>query len=160
MRMGRNYKEVGTHIPTLIKVMGKIKGDVCEVGAGFASTPFLHWLCQGRKLVTYENDHDYFHFAKKFQTNNHRIRTLKQIEFDRHWSVVFIDHDNKEITRGDMALKFTNADVIILHDTEPRVEENYGYLTMWPKFKYRYDWTETRPWTSVVSNKIDVTKWK
>lgn len=162
--MGRNYKEVGTHIPTLIKAIANTKGDVCEVGAGFASTPFLHWLCQGRKLVTYENDSDYFNFAKKFQTNNHRARKTEDfsnMDFNRHWAVVFIDHTadrgKNPHKRGDDAIKFKNADLIIMHDTEK--SEEYGYDKVFPFFKYRYDWTECRPHTSVVSNIIDVTKW-
>lgn len=138
------------------------------MGAGFSSTPLLHWLCQGRKLVTYESDPDYFHFAHKFQTNNHRIRKIdnwEDVDYDRHWGVVFIDHSigrkpwEKGLQRGDSAIKFTNADILVLHDTEPESVDHYRYNVVFPKFKYRLDWTEHKPFTSVVSNVIDVTKW-
>ncbi len=145
-------------MPTLIRAVHATTGDVCEVGSGFNSTALLHWICQGRTLVTYENDEDYLRFAKKFQSNNHRIRSTDEIDFDKHWSVVFIDHTCRPPhSRGADAIKFTNADLIVMHDTEK--SEEYGYNLVWPKFKYRYDWKECIPWTSVVSNTIDVTKW-
>lgn len=168
MRISPNFKQAGTHIPMLLKIIPKTKGDVCEMGAGFNSTPVLHWLCQGRRLITYESDPGYFQFAKKFQTRTHRIRKIddwKDVDFTHHWSVVFIDHSvskeskRKGMQRGDDAIKFINADILILHDTEPESINNYRYNIVFPKFKYRKDWTECKPHTSVVSNVIDVTKW-
>ncbi len=161
--MSVNYKEQGTHILTLIKAVQNTKDDVCEVGAGFSSTPLLHWLCLGRKLVTYESDPGYAHFARHFRSKNHMTRLVKtfdEVDFKRHWSVVFIDHSPKRpLLRGDDAIKFKNADLIVLHDTEPESQINYGYDKVFPHFKYRYDWTLCKPFTSVVSNTIDVTKW-
>jgi hypothetical protein len=166
MRISRNYKQVGTHIPMLLNIIPKTKGDVCELGAGFSSTPILHWLCQGRKLYTYENNPEWFKFARKFQTKNHRIRP--EPDYDKHWSVVFIDHSTRidgkmpkdGRQRGDDMLKFKDVDIFILHDTEPGEEKHYHYDIVFPKFKYRLDWTECRPHTSAISNKIDVTKWQ
>lgn len=167
MRIGRNQKRMSTHILTLIKAVQTTTGDVCEVGAGFNSTPLLHWLCQGRKLVTYESDPDYYHYASKFQTNNHRARKTEDfsdMDFDRHWSVVFIDHTSDRSqnphSRGEDAIRFKNADLIVMHDTEPECFEHYGYDKVFPHFKYRYDWTLCKPHCSVVSNTIDVTLWK
>lgn len=167
MRISPNYKQSGTHIPTLLKVIPKTTGDVAELGAGFNSTPILHWLCQGRKFVTYENDPEWYNFAKKFQTNTHRIRKFDEVDFDKHWSVVFVDHSTKVggrqpkglRQRGDDILKFKDVDIFILHDTEPGEWEHYHYDLVMPHFKYRADWTECKPFTTVLSNKIDVTQW-
>lgn len=168
MRISPNYKQSGTHIPTLLKFIPKVGGDVCEMGAGFNSTPILHWLCQGRNLVTYESLQSYYRFAHQFQTYTHRVRKIKDwndVDYKRHWGVVFIDHSvskgskKKGLQRGDDAIKFTNADIIILHDTEPENVENYRYNIVFPKFKYRYDWKECLPYTTVVSNVIDVSTW-
>lgn len=157
---------MSTHMLTLMRAVQATKGDVCEVGAGFYSTALLHWLLRDRKLVTYESDPDYYHYAWKFRTSNHRVRKTEDfsdMDFDRHWSVVFIDHSadrsKNPHTRADDALKFKNADLIVLHDTEPENEAQYGYPKLWSKFKYRYDWKGSKPWASVVSNTIDVTKW-
>ncbi len=159
----RHYKESGTHIPTLLKVIPLTTGDVCEVGAGFNSTPLLHWLCQGRNLVTYENDQEWFRFAKQFQTYTHKIYSFNEIDFDRHWSVVFIDSvidgERTQRQRGEDVLKFKNVDIFILHDTEPIDLGHYHYDRVFLKFKYRKDWTECLPHTSIISNIIDVSKW-
>lgn len=157
MRVAQNDKQMSSHIPILLKALSLTEGDVCELGAGFYSTPFLHWLCLDRKLVSYEDNPDYFHFAKRFQTRRHRIRPMSSIEFDRHWAIVFIDHEAER--RGVDAVKFTNADIIILHDSEPEAQAQYGYEKVWPLFKYRKDFTQNRPNVTIVSNKIDVTKW-
>ena len=168
MRISPNYKQAGTHMLALLKVIPLTTGDVCEMGAGFNSTPLLHWITQGRKLVTYESDPDYYHFAKKFRSRNHKVVKVddwKDVDFERHWSVVFIDHSVSRESkregkqRGDDAIKFTNADILILHDSEPEEVENYRYNVVFPKYKYRIDWTN-KPWTSVISNVIDVTKWQ
>lgn len=161
MRVSSNHKQSSTHNPVLIKLIPQTTGDVCEVGAGFYSTPILHWLSQGRKFVTYENDPGYLHYAKKFQTNNHSIRTQKEIDYDRHWGVVFIDHslrndDGSRVEgrdRGDDVLRFKNADIFVLHDTE---DPKYRYEQLWPKFKYVYHYKNAEPWTSVISNTVDV----
>lgn len=161
MRISKNYKDTGTHIPTLLKLIPQTEGDVCEMGVGFSSTPILHWLCQGRNLVSYESDKDYYRFARQFQSWTHKVKHTdwKNVDFDRHWAVVFIDHSNRPRTRGDDAVKFSNADFIVLHDTEPEEIEHYGYQQVFDKYKYRYDWTGCKPFTSILSNKVDVTKW-
>jgi len=155
MRVAQNDKQMSSHLPVLLKAIQMTTGDVCELGAGFYSTPFLHWLCRERKLISYENNPDYFHFAKRFQTKNHRVRPMESIEFDRHWAIVFIDHEMDR--RGVDAVKFTNADLIILHDTQPELQKAYGYDKVWSKFKFRRDFTDNRPHVSIVSNTIDVT---
>jgi predicted O-methyltransferase YrrM len=157
---------MSTHMLTLMRALKETTGDVCEVGAGFYSTALIHWLCSDRNIVTYESDPDYFHYASKFKTTNHRVRKTEDfsdMDFERHWSVVFIDHTSDRSknphTRGEDALKFKNADIIVMHDTEPENEAQYGYPLVWPHFKYRYNWTQNKPHCSAVSNVIDVTKW-
>ena len=148
---------------TLIKAVGATDGDVCEMGAGFSSTPILHWLTLGRRLITYERDPEWFRVAHNFQSNNHRARLTKDfndVDYDKHWSVVFIDHSPpKPRTRGDDAMRFKNVDLLVLHDTEPDEIEHYGYQQVFDKYKYHYTWKECKPFVSVVSNTVDVSKW-
>ena len=51
-----------TYIPALVRALEMVEGEVLELGAGVNSTFFLHWMCecQGRKLVTYENNKSYY----------------------------------------------------------------------------------------------------
>jgi len=159
----RSNKAWSTHMPMLIKCVQMSDGPVLEIGSGLFSTPLLHWLCyeKGRKLITYENNLDYFSFAKSFQSRNHRIRFIKDwdeidTEAKMHWSVVLIDHTPEERRKIDAIRLKEKADYIIIHDTD--CESKYGFDEVWPHFKYRYDWRGCRPWTTVVSNFKDVSK--
>lgn len=144
----------------LLKTVGRSDGHVLELGAGIFSTPLLHWLCKDRniKLVTLENNIDYFNFARQFRSRLHSIKFIEKTEdfpVRGHWGVVFIDHEMPYQKRGEDAVRFKdNANYIVLHDTE--TEKLYGYDKIWEHFKYRYDWRECRPWTSVVSNFKDL----
>ena len=157
-------KNYSTHIPLFIRVLLESEGDVVEFGGGIYSTPFLHWFCkyQNRKLTTYENHPDYYEYEKKFQSNLHRVKFVKSwddINIDERVGIVFIDHHPSNRRSVD-AIKFKDkADYIIIHDTE-RDDDSYDYSRIWPHFKYRYDYKDAKPYTTVVSNVIDVTQWQ
>lgn len=144
-------KEWSTHMPLLIKIVQQSQGTVMEIGSGIFSTPLLHWLCRNRKLITYENIPEYYDFARKFKSRYHSIRFINNWnelnKIKKHFGVVFIDHDGD---RADTAIKFKDkADYIIIHDSNVN---RYGYEKIWKQFKYRYDWKDCKPWTSVLSN--------
>lgn len=149
-------KGYSTHNAMLIKTVENCQGNVLEYGSGIFSTPLLHWLCKdlNKKLVTLESDKNYFKFVYQFRSRLHRIILIENWDdfpIKEHWGVVLIDHDQPYQRRGADALRFKDsADYIILHDTE--VQNIYGYDKIWQHFKYRYDWKECRPWTSVISN--------
>lgn len=134
-------------------------GPVLELGTGLFSTPLLHWLCKEkqRKLVSCESVTDFFEFPKSFRSKNHTVHFIDdwdKLDNKEHWSVIFIDHTVER--RAIDAIRFKDsADYIVIHDTE---SNEYGYDKVWQYFKYRYDWKECRPWTTVVSNIFDVTK--
>lgn len=156
-------KNYTTHIATLLAAVAATKGTVIEVGGGPSSTPLLHWVCKAakRKLITYENHPKYYEYEHTFTSPLHSIRKIDNwddMEVERA-GVVFIDHHPSE-RRSIDAIRFKDvADLVVIHDTE-RDDEKYRNRDIWPHFKYRYDWKECRPWTSVVSNLIDVTKWQ
>lgn len=156
-----NPKSWSTHMPMLIKTVLISKGDVLEIGGGVFSTPLLHWLCklQGRRLVTYENDPTTYEFVRQFQSHIHSVRWIDnwdEMDFKKHWGVVFIDH-HPEPRRAVDAINFKDkADYIVMHDTEK--PHKYGYDGVWEHFKYVHHWKDCRPWTSVVSNYKDLSK--
>ncbi len=158
-------KNYSTHMPLLIKVLLASEGTVVEIGGGIYSTPFLHWMCkfQNRKLITYENHPDYYDYEKKFQSHDHRVKFVKDwddIDMPEHISVLFIDHHPSNRRSVDTIKYKDTADYIVIHDTERDEENTYDYRRIWPHFKYRYDYKDAKPYTSVVSNFIDVTKWQ
>lgn len=155
--MSKNYT---THIGMLVKVLLASEGTVIECGGGIFSTPLLHWICkfQRRKLITYEHHLAYYAFERQFQSHLHSIRFVKnwdEIDTDTHVGMVFIDHHPPE-RRMIETLRFKDsADFIVIHDTE-RVSREYNREEVFEQFKYRHDWKECRPWTSVFSNYKDL----
>lgn len=85
---------------------------------------------------------------------------FSEVDCKQHWGVVLIDHSPmKPLRRGMDAIRLKDsADFIVMHDTEFKEEKHYGYDDVWPHFKYRHDWTEQIPHTSVISNLHDVSK--
>lgn len=150
--LSKNYT---THITMLLKVLLNSEGDVIECGGGVFSTPLLHWMCKmmDRKLITYEQDPAYYAFERTFQSRQHRIKFVKdwdEIPINR-CGVVFIDHHPPHRRMIETERFSQLADFVIIHDTE-RKSTDYNIPAVFDKFKFRYDWKDCRPWTSVLSN--------
>lgn len=150
-----------SYMPLLIKAIQISEGPVLELGAGIFSTPLLHWLCaeKRRTLVTYEDNNDFFEFARQFRSRNHRILSVDdwdKIDIEKNWGVVLVDHVKERRAVDTLILKDC-ADYIILHDTNV---PKYKYEEIWPHFKYVYHWKFCTPWTSVVSNRKKIEKFK
>ena len=145
----------------LIKAVLASEGDVVEVGGGLFSTPLLHWLCHSlnRKLITYENDERFCEFAKEFEDSMHEVIVIKDwddMDFKTHRGVVLIDHHPEPRRYVDVLNFKDSADYIVMHDTER--PDKYGYDKVWEHFKYAKHWKDSKPWTSVVSNLKDLSK--
>jgi hypothetical protein len=142
----------------LMKTVLATDGPVIELGVGFSSTPLLHWLCweKARPLMSYESDPFWYEFARKFQSRYHRIRLVEdwdKIDNTNPVSVVFVDH--LEDRRVKDIIRFKDvADYIVIHDTDDF--KHYGFEEAWKHFKYVYHWKGCSPWTTVVSNKKDL----
>ena len=152
------YKQTTTYYPVLIPLLQKTKGPILELGTGISSTPLLHWLCLGREIYSYENSKGYFREARKYKSRTHHIRfteDYKDIEI-RPYSVVLVDHSPKNKRRAEDVFRVMDSDFFVLHDSE---DPKYGYEILYPHFKYRYDWTITKPYTTVLSNSHEVEKW-
>jgi tRNA A58 N-methylase Trm61 len=152
-------KAKSTHNPMLIKTVLVSEGPVLEIGAGIYSTPLLHWLCKmlDRKLVTYENNPEFYKFARKFVSKDHRVSFIEdwdKMDFQTHWGVILVDHDPGSRRVIDLINFKDKADYIVIHDTD--LKDPYRWEEAWPHFKYRYTWKACRPWTTVVSNFIDL----
>ena len=76
------------------------------------------------------------------------------------WDIVLIDH-SPDKRRGIEAKRLANnAKYIILHDSEPDKDKLYQYSKAYPHFKFRYDYTEAYPNTTVLSNFVDLENFK
>ena len=150
-----------SHMPVLIKLCSMTEGTILEMGSGVYSTPFLHWFCSDRKrrLITYENDKDFIRLAREYKSRTHSIRlvddylSVSAVPGKDRYSIVFIDHAGHE--RGKTAVHFKDvADYVILHDSDKPHKNMYGLA--FENFKYRKDYTQCVPWTTVLSNFHDL----
>jgi len=160
----RKSKAWGSHLPVVLKVLQITDGPVLEMGMGPSSTPFMHWACfaHDRKLVSYDNDRDWFALNEQYRENNHEVYFVEdwdKIDIENEmWDVVLIDHKPAERRRFDIIRLANHAKYIIVHDTQWRQDHEYHYKKdVFPFFKYRFDFTKQKPYTTVLSNFVDLT---
>lgn len=149
---------LGTHLPLLMQAMKVSSGKVAEIGAGYFSTPYLHWqtYLQKRQLMTFENDLTFLSFFKRYQTDWHTLVPVTDwdmIDLSGEWSVALIDHAPAERRTEEIKRLADTCDYLVIHDTEERREHYYHYRDTLAMFKYRKDFTLVRPHTCVVSNR-------
>ena len=136
--------------------MPLVEGPVLELGVGFNSTPFLHWLCQdkGLQLESFEHISAYYRFFRTFRGDNHKLTYIKNwddLKIDKHWGLVFIDHCAERRTTEVIRLA-NNADYVVIHDTQDDENNPYSLEKIWPHYKYRKDFNQFSPRTTILSN--------
>jgi len=153
----------GTHLPCLIKAMEKTSGDVCELGMGLFSTPYLHYQCilSSRNLISYENNKDWAQFFLDYgyAHKGHKIVVVDDYahaEIDRPWDVVLIDHSPDLRRIEDIKRVASLAKYIIIHDSNGRKDKTYHYSEIYPLFKYRTIWDKDSRHATVLSNLVDL----
>ena len=152
---------MATHIPVLVRAFAKTKGDILEIGTGYFSTALLRWLCEmsGRTLYSYEHSPFWYAKAKATESDFHKVikvETYDELPVDKQWGLVFIDHAPDYRRQVEIERFANNADMMVVHDTNPEHDKGYHYSNIWHLFKYRYDFKLFNPNTSVVSNFIDL----
>lgn len=159
----RDLSMYGSHIPILCKVLEITDGPVLDVGMGL-STIVMHMMAKetGRKIVSYETDHEWYEANKQYQSDFHDIRFVASwddADIDtHHWSVALVDHAPAKRRITEIKRLAANTDFLMIHDTEPESNKFFRYSWIWKYFQYRYNYTACRPNTTVVSNTFDVEK--
>ena len=142
----------GSHAPILAAIVSQSTGPILELGCGLQSTPLLHQMCltTKRNLTSCESDVNWFETFLKYKTNWHQMLLVDNWDkcqvFDKKWDVVFVDHAPESRRITDVKRLKDKAHFIIIHDTK---EAKYPVLD---EFKYRCDYRQLKPWTTVVSN--------
>jgi len=163
MRIGKSR---GSYLPVLTTIVSQTTGPILELGVGFCSTPYLHWACYPtkRKLVSYENNPEYYKFANSWIDDFHDIYCVDVENYDNidltiPWAVAFVDH-SPGIRRYHELKRLTHSDYVVIHDTENRNDRRYRTSRAAKLYKYRFKYDGAYPHTSVWSNKYDVTGFK
>jgi hypothetical protein len=156
----------GSHLPVLMKAVSITRGPVLELGCGLYSTNPLHWACfvPKRKLVTYENNPNYYDFLKAYEKDFHEVHCIKEwdaIDISDPWSVAFVDNDpgpdEPEDRRWRECVRLQHAEYVVLHDSEPQNEKVHRMSEISKVFKYEFRFRGAVPNTTIYSNVHDVT---
>lgn len=155
MRLNR-----GSHLPVLMKLARITNGPILELGCGMYSTSYLHYECyrSKRRLVTYEHNPDYFDFLRKCENDYHKcycINNWDSVDLSEPWDIAFVDHAPAERREHEIR-KLTHAHYVVAHDTENSEMIKYGYHKIGGLFKWRWKFDEFKPYTTIYSNKHDV----
>ncbi len=152
----------GTHRPVLCEAILRTTGPILELGMGDNSTLPLHEIAKtyGRRVCSYDHDASWVARYSALRGDKHRIEHVTSwddcpIESER-WAVVLVDHSPNERRIVDIARLAAHADVIVVHDTQ---DMTLGYEAVFATFKHRLDYREDAPWTTVLSNSVDVSSW-
>jgi hypothetical protein len=150
-----------SHIPVLMKLVKETNGPILELGIGPSSTPYLYWTCfpNKRKLVSYENSEGYIRYFKDTKSDFHELNLISdwdKLDTGGTWDIVFVDHSPDE-RRYIEARRFAQtARYVVLHDSNPENDGLYKYSEIYPLFKYRFDYKDAHPNTTVLSNFVDL----
>lgn len=155
----------GSHMPILARIMDLTDGPVLELGMGIYSTPLLDLMCaqSKRPLYSYDNDAVWFKENEKWRSDYHFVSFIEDwddfytIQHDYfHWSVALIDHKPAKRRKVDIKNLANKVNFVIVHDTEPESDKFFKYSWVYKYYKYRYDYTKCRPYTTVLSNFVDL----
>jgi len=70
--------------------------------------------------------------------------------------VVLVDHSPSERRIVEIRKLANLAKYIVIHDSEPNKDREYHYSTIYPLFKYRYDFKDVIHNTVLLSNFVDL----
>lgn len=152
----------GSHLPVLIRAVALTDGPILEMGMGYASSPFLHFACvtTKRPLVSYENDPEYFQFAKDFRAGFHEVHCISnwaKADIEKPWDVALIDHVPGWRRKTDVRRLAPFVKYLVIHDSAGRNDRKFQYKEVLPLFKWQYNYDDYGlPKTSVLSNFVDL----
>lgn len=155
--------DYSSHRPMLYLGMKSVIGNIVELGCGYGSTPLLF------KMWEQDDKLNYWAFAS-LETNpeyaglfgqTDEVGSYDRADFYMPCGLLFIDCAPGEI-RKDLIKKYANeAQIIIVHDTEPGADYVYHMSEILNSFTYRCDLKISgMPQTTAVSNVNDFGKWK
>jgi len=141
-----------THLVPIIKAVLKLGGPVLELGSGFYSTPILHAICDD--VLTVETDGMWANILSQWTGPKMRLvesipAYLKTIDITR-FKVAFIDCSIAGDRLKAVEL-LKDCPCLVAHDTEA----DYWQESL-RTFKYVKHWTQMMPYTSYLSNVLDV----
>lgn len=133
---------------------------VIELGSGDGSTPFLRQYCEEHKIEFFSYDSNE-EWAKK--TGSTYVANWDIIPWRKQFGVALIDEAPGEHRKD--SLRKIQADIIVIHDSEPKGwnGSDYQVRQFFPLWTYMKDLQSEVPqgaWATILSNIYDVRKFE
>lgn len=153
----------GSHMPVLLQALLRTRGDILEMGAGIFSTPMIHafTVAQRRNALTLENYPRWQRWFSIYENQYHKVKFINSwndAEVEKPWDVVLVDQTPDH--ERHLAIKKLSklARYIVIHDANlgGNADRQYKYSKVFPLFKYRFDYRDSEPNTTVLSNLVDL----
>ena len=152
-----------SHRPMLWLAVQKTEGLIVEAGMGDGSTELLHNYSIGRTVAHLDNNKEWI--SKLSKQNGYLNCTyvkdwLEDNLLPEEIGLLFVDLAPGEVRKEFIAKWADKSKVIVAHDTEPGANYVYGMAEVLSTFKYRVDYCpEGKPWTTAVSNFVNIEEW-
>lgn len=154
-----NITNWSNHRPLLLLAFELTNGDVYEYGSGEGSTPYLRSYCNasGRNFHAYDSNKEW---AEKTGATH-----IEDWEKESQWfscGLAFVDLAPGEYRWRAIEHLATEADIIVIHDTEEGGAGDYKFEKIWHLFKFRLNYNKTGggAGATAVSNKIDLNQFR
>jgi hypothetical protein len=136
------------------------------MGCGDFSTPILHAICSAKEryLLSTESDEKWMNLFTDLKNEWHQFKFVKStnewanIGNNINWAVVLIDHTPAQQRIIDIKRLRQNTDIFVIHDSQSYANHVYNYEPYLSTFKYKYQYNRYDTTTTLVSDKIDVSK--
>ncbi|KAK2160607.1 hypothetical protein LSH36_129g01121 [Paralvinella palmiformis] len=149
----------GSHVIPFLASIWVTDGPILEMGSGWYSTPVAHRISileHGRKLLTADTKYDWLKYFLVFASNNHRLyyvrdgnnqQTADDVQVvnswddigkqSEHWGMIFLDHAPGERRKVDLERLRGKADLLVIHDSQPKAGRAYKSQKLLATFKHR-----------------------
>ncbi len=153
----------GSHADVLAWCIEHTTGPVLELGMGVESTPLLHRLCtqDNRLLVSFDDQAEWVEYFAPLQSPSHVIRCFPSWQgadealMQQEWSVALIDETAGHRAHS-VALLQRQAEMLIVHDTQPSTTDYYQYGGLLDGFRWHVVDKRGTPWTTICSHRQDL----
>jgi hypothetical protein len=152
-----------THRPVLCEAVLRTRGPILELGTGDGSTIALHSVATecSRRVFSFDNDRNWIDRFLHLRSEHHLLACLPNWDDcpveSQFWAVAFVDHRPAQRRVVEIARLAHRAELLVVHDTE---SPEYSYEAIIGSFAYRLDYREQLPWTTLLSNYVDVSGWR
>ena len=149
-----------SHHQALRDALNSTTGPVLELGCGNSSTRFLHDLCvpANRFLLSLDNNPEWSSQFADLDNHYHEVRLtndyLRDKWTNREWSVALVDLAPRQLRVPVIQRLAFSCGRIVIHDTDCW---HYGYGPTLMGFRWRKDYRDKLPFTTVVSNRQAIT---